>query len=198
MARWARENDFDDIIRAAVAGSGVPVSLVKGHIAAESAFNPGAVRFEPRLNDASRGLGQVLLATARGLGYTGGAGDDVAHTGGLYDPYINVPLVVHLIRANLDRAGGNLDVAISAYNAGFSAIRPNDGKRVSAGGPFVNQAYVDRVKNYAAYFQRQGADGPVSPTPPPPSGPQTLGLGVGIPTLLGAGLLLWLLSRLFR
>lgn len=198
MARWTRENDFDNIIRPAANELGVPVSLVKAHIAAESAFNPGAYKAEPKLNDASRGLAQVLLSTARALGYQGAAGDDTTRTGGLYDPYINVPLAVRLMRDNLDRAGGKVDVAVSAYNAGFSAIRPGDGKRTSTNGPFINQAYVDRVLNYMAYFQRMGADGPAAaatPTVPPPAGGLTLA-GVGIPALIGAALLVWLLSRL--
>lgn len=131
-------------------------ALVKAVIRQESAFNPAAFRAEPRINDASRGLMQVLARTARALGYSGDVGNDATHVGGLYDPYTSIRLGTKLLAANLRQARGDFDVAISAYNAGFSTARPWDGNRASLpNGPFVNQAYVNAVRAYFAEYLTQ-------------------------------------------
>lgn len=49
----------------------------------ESGFRPRAYRFEPRLNEASYGLMQVLPSTARQFGFTG-------EPESLYDPLTNL------------------------------------------------------------------------------------------------------------
>ena len=59
----------------------------------------------------------------------------------------------------LRAVGGNVDAAISGYNAGLSSVRPGDGQRVGNTGtdadlntPFINQGYVDAVKAAMAQF----------------------------------------------
>lgn len=152
--RFARENDFDLIVAEAGAAWDVDLALIKAIIGAESEFNPTAYRAEPQINDASYGLMQLLYGTARALGFTGA-------TSQLYDPLTNVRLgtrfLADLIKTAAQRGYG-VDSAVSAYNAGFSAVRPGDGKRVTnaAGSLFVNQAYVNRVLDLASYF-RHGA-----------------------------------------
>lgn len=155
MSRYARERDFDREIADAARDYRVPVPMLKAIIAAESAFNPRAYRFEKHLNDASYGLMQLLYKTARSLGYTG-------QPDGLYDPRTNIRLGAAYIADNLRTAAGNghsMEAAISAYNAGFSAVRRGDGKRTTnaPGAPFINQAYVDRVLKLMQYFGGAGA-----------------------------------------
>ncbi len=145
MARWRREDLFDAVIEPAAVKYGVPVGLVKGVIGQESSFNPEALKEEPRIDDRSRGLMQVLEGTARGLGFDG----DPER---LFDPELNVELGTRLLAVNLRKTNGDWDAAISAYNAGFSKIRPWDGKR-TAEGVFVNADYVRRVRGNWAYFQ---------------------------------------------
>jgi soluble lytic murein transglycosylase-like protein len=54
---------------------GVPVSMALAYVEVESSFDPTARRFEPRLNEASWGLMQVLESTARDRGWTGAPTD---------------------------------------------------------------------------------------------------------------------------
>lgn len=148
--KYARENDFDAIVNEAGNAWSVKPALIKGIIAAESEFNPRAYRDEPAIHDGSYGLMQLLYSTANRLGYTGS-------TVGLFDPTLNIRLgtrfLADLIRT-ADRAGFGVDSAISAYNAGFSKVRPGDGPRTTnaPGAPFVNQTYVDKVIALANYY----------------------------------------------
>lgn len=87
----------------------------------ESAFDPGAYRAEPSLGDASRGLMQILLSTARDRGY-GGPAD------GLFDPEVNLRVGMAHLRWGYEyleaRMGERpaLDQWIGAYNAGVGAV----------------------------------------------------------------------------
>jgi soluble lytic murein transglycosylase-like protein len=129
-------------------------AILKGMVAAESAFKPTAFRAEPQINDASRGLMQLLAGTARSLGYAGTLGNDTTHTGGLYVPTTSLVLGAKLLAQNLSRARAPKHViALSAYNAGFSAVagRTNDAKR-NADGSIVNQAYVDKILLFAREY----------------------------------------------
>lgn len=147
---FAHENDFDSIVSQAASAWDVEPTLIKGIIAAESEFNVRAWKDEPQINDASYGLMQILYGTATALGFTGSRD-------ALYDPTTNIRLGTRYLRDNIKTAaarGFGVDSAISAYNGGFSAVRPGDGKRVTnvVGSPFINQAYVDRVLSYAAFY----------------------------------------------
>lgn len=129
MGRFARENEFDDLVRSAGVDSianmdgAWPISkdrafaLIKGLIGAESAFDPSATRGEPQLGDASIGLMQVLYSTAKGLGYPGPVGDRTKLTG-LYAPATNIYYGARLIRKLLISAGNEAG-ATSAYNGGW-------------------------------------------------------------------------------
>lgn len=155
-AWWARQDDYDDVIRAASIRYGVTVPLIKAVIAKESAFNRLAIRAEaprpslpptpdfPAGGDASYGLMQVLVRTARSLGYTG-------TKEGLWDAETNVMLGTRLLRDNMRRAGASLADSVSAYNGGF---RPSLGfGEPLASGQYGNQAYVDAVMRYLDYFR---------------------------------------------
>ena len=136
---------------------GLAPELVLAIVGTESAFNPRAYRFEPKINDASRGLMQILLATAQGMGYTGDAE-------GLYDAATNLDLGARYLAWQVNRYPGNLTDAISAYNGGHAL-------KVGAG--YANQAYVDQVISAWGEF----ADALASWSDPnaPDSGPVGLG-----------------------
>jgi hypothetical protein len=167
---------FASEIRDASRTTQVPVALIKAIIAAESSWNPRAFRIEAKLGDASRGLMQLLYQTALNLGFKGEPGPtDKTQLGlylvdllpGLYQPRSNIQLGAQLLAANLrqakpTRGSTPLDVAISAYNAGFSGVRPGDAKRVTnePGAAIINQDYVSRVlKYFTAYGGRIDANG---------------------------------------
>lgn len=176
------------------------VAAVKAIIAKESAFNPAAVRGEPHLGDtaASVGLMQLLYTTARGLGYPGLPGSPQGLTG-LFDPGTNIYLGTKYLWVQLSRAG-NLDGAFSAYNGDYrprlgfgvrrttatprvclrwKAAAPKTGRIINRDcevvgstvpGTFSNQSYVDRARNYYAYFFGPGplpAGGPKPPNAAP-------------------------------
>ena len=201
---FAREREFDSQVWAAAQSMTVPLAhratfpaLIKAVMAAESAFNPAAYRAEPQIADASRGLMQVLERTARSLGYTAPVGNDSTRTGGLYDPMTSTYLGAKLLAQNLTIArGSDPDIAISAYNAGWSPSRAGDAKRTSTGA-FVNQPYVDRVKGYWRYFQGQPLvvqQGTGAVPPQPTASPQESGT-VAVVTWVGlalVALLYWL------
>lgn len=174
---FANENAFDAIVQSNVQVQTWPfddrtaMALVKAIIGTESGFNPGAYRAEPQINDASRGLMQVLANTARSLGYGGDVGDDATHTGGLYDPYTNVGLGAKLLAQNLRAAGGNWNTAISGYNQGMTRALAD----AATGGPYRNAPYVNRVLTLFQYFSRASAP-PRGPTPAIKGMPATPGI----------------------
>lgn len=103
---------YDDLIYDAALRYAVPFDWIKAIIGTESSFNPWAIREEPKIGDASRGLMQILLRTARGLGYTG-------EPEGLFDPALNIDLGTRLLRQLIDRYGsGSFERIYSAYNSG--------------------------------------------------------------------------------
>lgn len=145
---WARESAYDGLITAASKRHGVPEALIKAVMAKESRFDPQAIRQEPQIQDASRGLMQLLLSTARALGYQG-------EPEGLFDPAASIDLGAKLLSQNVARARGrSWDIALAAYNAGWSTVRSDDARR-KANKTFINQDYVNDVKVYFGYFSGQ-------------------------------------------
>lgn len=118
VERWRGivERDLD------AQASDVPAALVLAIMEAESSGTPGALRGEAALNDASIGLMQLLLATARKAGYTGPAGDRAALTG-LFDPATNIHYGIKHLTGLWNQLETVADVA-SAYNGG---VRPEIG-----------------------------------------------------------------------
>jgi len=145
------EHDFDSLIASASDAYGVPVAVIKGVIGAESGFDPAAYRAEPQINDASTGLMQLLMSTARGQGFTG-------TSLGLYDPRTNINLGTKLL-SSLSRQLGDWGAVFSAYNGG---VRPQYGLGARLpSGLFQNQDYVNRVASLVGYFGQQQADAAV-------------------------------------
>ena len=111
---------------------------IKSHIKAESNWDVNASRFEAHKGDASWGLMQLLLVTARGV-----LGDTNLTTTQLINPRVNIEAGTKFLSQLWSRFG-NMRDAIAAYNAGSP--------RLNAQGKYVNQDYVDKVtKNYDRY-----------------------------------------------
>ena len=98
VAAAARRHGLDPVLVAAVAEQ-------------ESSFDPRAHRDEPHIGDASRGLMQVLLGTARWMGFDGEAD-------ALYDVETNLEHGCRFLRFLLHRYNGHTRTALAAYNAG--------------------------------------------------------------------------------
>jgi soluble lytic murein transglycosylase-like protein len=159
IAFWPWQTQLP-LARTVASRYGVPLELVLAVMGVESSFDPRAYRAEPQIGDASRGLMQLLLGTARGLGFTG-------PEDGLYVPATNADLGTRLLRDNLRARGGDIAKAVSQYNGGY---RPQYGLgEPYASGPnagrFGNQAHVDKV--LAAMQEFRVALAPSAPAPPP-------------------------------
>lgn len=94
------------IITSAADKFGVETSLVKAIIRAESDFNPSAVS-----RAGAVGLMQLMPETAKDLGVKD-----------RYDPHDNVHGGVKYIKRLLTRFGGDVKLALAAYNAGESNV----------------------------------------------------------------------------
>jgi hypothetical protein len=117
--------------------------LVRSVIAAESDFEPHAVS-----SAGARGLGQLMPATAAGLGVCNS-----------FDVTQNVIGSALYLRGLLDRFHGNIRLAVASYNAGPGAV-----DRYGDVPPFAEtQAYVARVLN--SYAKNGG------PSPAPSARP---------------------------
>ncbi len=116
-ARWvgatggARRRAFDNIIQDAARRHRVDTALVKAVIRAESDFAPRAVSPKGAL-----GLMQLMPATAH-----------MHNVWRIFEPRENVEGGVSHLRYLLDRYGGNLRLALAAYNAGEKAVDTHRG-----------------------------------------------------------------------
>lgn len=116
---WSR---YGHLIRATADKYELDPNLIFATIMIESGGNTYAIRHEPRLNDASYGLGQILYSTARGIGYTGSPT-------GLYDPAVNIDLIGKYHKRNFDHYKKQLSPQelTVAYNTGSPYKKPHPG-----------------------------------------------------------------------
>lgn len=106
---WAR---YGHLIRSSAEKYDLEPNLIFATIMIESGGNTYAVRQEPRIHDASYGLGQLLYSTARGIGYRG-------TPEGLFDPAVNIDLIAKYHKRNFDRyLDLNPQELTVAYNTG--------------------------------------------------------------------------------
>ena len=97
---------IEPVITLAASRAGISSNLVRAVILQESAFNPCAVSAKGAL-----GLMQLMPETARQLGVSNP-----------FDPKQNVEAGAGLLRQLIDRYGGDLSLALSAYNAGPARV----------------------------------------------------------------------------
>jgi hypothetical protein len=132
---WTKYGNF---IRSAANKYNVDEQLILATIMAESEGNQFAFRAEPRINDASYGLGQILFSTARGLGFAGTTQD-------LYDPEINIDLIAKYHRRTIDTYGLlTPDKLALVYNTGrlFSLGYPGYLIKFSKWYDLTDQVYI--------------------------------------------------------
>lgn len=124
--------DLEPLIRSAAAQAGVDPALVAAVAKAESGF-----RTDAGSPAGARGLMQLMPSTAVGLGVTD-----------ILDPAQNLNAGARYLRQQLDRFGGDTQLALAAYNAGPGAV-----SRFGGIPPYQEtQTYVARVMdNYSAY-----------------------------------------------
>ena len=116
---------YRDLIRAVAARHGLAPELVESVIRVESNFEVRAV--SPK---GARGLMQLMPATAAKLGVRN-----------VFDGRENIEGGVRHLRHLVDRYGGNLALALAAYNAGAEAVG-----RYGGIPPYAEtRAYVQRV-----------------------------------------------------
>jgi len=121
---------IEDSVQQAASKYDLPPGLIKGVIRAESNFRINAV--SPA---GARGLMQLMPATAKELGVTKPFDIDQNIDGGS-----------RYLRKMLDSFGGNVKLALAAYNAGPGTVRKYDGDV-----PYPETIqYIDRVLRFSA------------------------------------------------
>lgn len=134
-------------IRLHAAANGLDPRLVQALMQAESAYNPRAVS-----NKGAIGLMQLMPATARELSVPDP-----------FNPEQNIRGGVTYLRRMLDLFGGQVDLALAAYNAGPGAVQRHRGVPPYA----ETRQYVQRVltlyRGGAVYVGISATGGPTRP-----------------------------------
>jgi soluble lytic murein transglycosylase-like protein len=147
---------YAKLIHAAAMKYGLDEKLVASVVAAESNFDRFAVSYKNAL-----GLMQLLPQTARDLAVSNP-----------FDPAQNIDAGAHYLRVLLDKFGGNVALALAAYNAGPDRVTEYGGVP-----PYrETQEYVQRVKKNLANTSAASApkappSAPASATNPPQINP---------------------------
>lgn len=103
----AGTRSFAEIIKEASEKYGVGEDIISAVIKQESSFNAQAVS-----RCGAQGLMQLMPATAKSLGVTNP-----------FDAEQNIMAGTHYLKQKLDEFGGDLSLALAAYNAGSGAVR---------------------------------------------------------------------------
>jgi len=125
---------YDDIINSASKQYGIPVNTIKAVISVESNWKPDATRAEPRINDTSYGLMQVLVKTGRWV-----TNNPKLTPNELMNPTLNILVGVRYL-AYLKKKYKTIDKMLASYNAGKPYMSKKDPTK------FTNQRYVDKVR----------------------------------------------------
>jgi len=135
---FERIKHFHDVIKSASEKFNVPLDLIYGVIAQESAGNPKVVS-----KAGAKGLMQLMDSTAVDLGVNNS-----------FNPEENIHGGVRYLREQLDKYNGDLELALAAYNAGPSNVEKYGGVP-----PFKEtQNYIKKVRNYADMYSKRLTD----------------------------------------
>ena len=127
---------FRSIIQEASHRYEVEPELIHAIIMAESSYNPKAVS-----RKGARGLMQLMPSTAKALGVKDS-----------FNPEHNIDGGVRYFRQLLDRFGGDVKMALAAYNAGIRKVREYKGVP-----PFKStRYYINRVFSYYNRYKDAG------------------------------------------
>ncbi len=136
-------SEIDDLIEAQARAQSLDPALVHAVVTVESSYDPAA-----RSRKGAMGLMQLMPATARSLDV-----DDP------YDAEQNLRGGTTYLRRLLDRFGGDLELALAAYNAGPEAVDRYQGLP-----PYLEtHGYVDRVLRLLRGEQERPAAGGARP-----------------------------------
>lgn len=126
---------YDPAIKHTARRHGLDHTLVTAVIKVESDFNPVAIS-----SKGARGLMQLMPSTAKELGVRDS-----------FDPVENLDGGVRYLRSLIDFFGGNLPLALAAYNAGREAVLQHGGIP-----PYPEtRQYVSKVLQYYELFRRE-------------------------------------------
>lgn len=118
---------------------GIDAALIRAIIMVESSNNPKAVSYR-----GAQGLMQLMPRTAKWLGVKDS-----------FNPAHNIDGGVRYIRSLLDRFGGDVILALAAYNAGSRHVRNYGGVP-----PFkATKIYIKKVLEYRQSFEKELAVG---------------------------------------
>jgi peptidoglycan lytic transglycosylase len=150
----------EDIIRQQARQKGLDPALVAAVIYAESHFR------DQTSSAGARGLMQITPATARAIAAR--SGGTAFEEGDLASPQINIAYGTYYLRLLLRKYGGNVVLALAAYNAGQANVDGWVEKARASGEPFSvaahipfaeTRAYVDRVlqarRDYRSTYPRE-------------------------------------------
>lgn len=126
---------FHEIIDQVAGRYHVDPHLIRAIIFAESGYNPKA-----KSKKGARGLMQLMPSTAESLGVRN-----------IYDPEENIDGGVRYFRTLLNRFGGDIQLALAAYNAGSRHVRNYEGVP-----PFkATQRYIKKVLKFHKKFKAE-------------------------------------------
>jgi hypothetical protein len=129
------EHVFHPIIDKVSEQHNIEPALVKAVIMAESSYNPRAV--SPR---GAVGLMQLMPSTANSLGVSNS-----------YNPEQNVQGGTKYLKELIDEFGGDIKLALAAYNAGPAHVKKHNGVP-----PFKETVYfVHKVYHYYDFYRNQ-------------------------------------------
>jgi soluble lytic murein transglycosylase-like protein len=121
--------NLDLLIAKYASANGVPEALVRRVIKRESGGNPRVV------SRGNYGLMQIKLATARSLGYGGGAS-------GLLNAETNMNYAVKYLAGAYRVAGGNSDRAVHYYAAGYYFAAKRKGMTTAPGNGVAMRSFA--------------------------------------------------------
>ncbi len=120
-------NPYKDLVERYAAQHGLPVALADAVVRIESSYNPQAQ------NAGAIGLMQIMLPTARGLGYAGDAQ-------GLHNPETNVKYGMMYLAQAYRMSNGDTCQTVMRYQSGHYTAKPNA----------ANVAYCEKARTLMA------------------------------------------------